>query len=187
MLCEKPSWAHAMLTRMNQGTFDPGVLSSSNLAAIRSQQDSRLSSLLTSYQQKHSADPVQQAAQQLFETGKVAFNLSCAPCHEESGEGRIGLAPSLVGSQWLERGEDFLVRIILHGKVNPGRGFVMPPWRHLEDGQLAAILTYVRREFGNQNATVAPAKVAEVRSATADRQNPWTDDELKRLTVKSPL
>lgn len=187
MLSEKPTWAHAMLTRMNQGTFDPGVLSSSNVATIRSHKDPRIPSLLTSYQQKHSADPAQQAAQRLFETGKVAYNLSCAPCHEENGEGRIGLAPSLVGSPWLEHGEDLLVRIVLHGKVNPGRGFVMPPWRHLEDNQVASILTYVRREFGNQNASVAPAKVAEIRSATADRQMPWTDDELKRLPEKSAL
>lgn len=183
MLSEKPAWAQAMLHRMNQGTFDPGVLSSINVAAIRGHNDPRITSLLVSYQQKRADDPAQQLAQQLFDAGKVAYNLSCAPCHEENGEGKIGLAPSLVGSPWLGRGEEFLVRILLHGKVNPGRGFVMPPWRHLEDGQLAAILTYVRREFGNQTATVAPAKIAEIRAATSERLAPWTDEELKRLPV----
>jgi mono/diheme cytochrome c family protein len=183
MLSEKPKWAMAMLQKVTQGSFNPGVLSSANVATIRGHHDPRLTSLLTSYQQQRSEDPVQRAAQQLFEAGKVAFNLSCAACHEESGEGRIGLAPSLVGSRWLQRGDDLLVRILLHGKENPGRGFVMPPWRQLEDNQIAAILTYVRREFGNQPDAVSSQTVAGIRAATTDRQKAWTDAELDRLAA----
>jgi mono/diheme cytochrome c family protein len=57
----------------------------------------------------------------------------------------------------------------------------MPPLKHLDDGQIAAAITYVRREFGNQSGMVTPAKVAEIRAATAARQNPWTDPELVSL------
>jgi len=119
MLSEKPAWAAAMLQRMNAGTFSPGVLSSANVALIRGHADSRLSSLLTSYRQKHSDDPAQRAAQQQFETGRKSFNLTCAPCHQESGEGLAMLAPPLIGSRWLQQGDDALVRIVLHGKENP--------------------------------------------------------------------
>jgi putative membrane-bound dehydrogenase-like protein len=181
MLSEKPVWAAAMLQKMNQGVFNPGVLASSNVALIRSHKDPRLGSLLTSYQQKHSDDPAQQAAQKLFEAGKVAYNLTCAPCHQESGGGLVGLAPALVGSRWLQQGEDALVRIVLHGKENSNRGLVMPPWRQLEDNQIAATLTYVRREFGNQATIVSPEKVAAVRQATNDRQKAWSDAELDAL------
>jgi mono/diheme cytochrome c family protein len=140
----------------------------------------RLAALRTSVLSVHiSADPAQRAIELAYEAGKTAFSLSCAPCHQDSGEGRPGLAPALVGSPWLQRSEDALVRILLHGKENPGRGFVMPPWRHLEDPQLAAVLTYVKREFGNQSTPVAPATVARVRAATADRTRPWTDPELE--------
>ncbi|MEI6465683.1 MAG: PVC-type heme-binding CxxCH protein [Verrucomicrobiota bacterium] len=178
MLSEKPVWAAAMLQRMNLGTFNPGVLSSANIATIRAHKDSRLSSLLTSYQQKNSDNPAQQSAQKQFEAGKMAFNLTCAPCHQESGQGLAMLAPSLIGSRWLQQGEDALVRIVLHGKENPGRGLIMPPWRQLDDGQIASILTYVRREFGNQAVSVEPAKVAAVRAATTERQKAWSDAEL---------
>lgn len=181
MLSEKPAWAAAMLQRMNAGTFSPGVLSSANVALIRGHADSRLSSLLTSYRQKHSDDPAQRAAQQQFETGRTSFNLTCAPCHQESGEGLAMLAPPLIGSRWLQQGDDALVRIVLHGKENPGRGLVMPPWRQLDDDQIAAILTYVRREFGNQAVTVEPPTVAAVRAATSERQNAWSDAELDRI------
>lgn len=181
MLSEKPRWAQAMLARMNAGTFNPGVLSSANLAAIRAHKDPRLVSLLTSYQQKHSEDPAQRAAQSAFEAGKVAFNLTCAPCHLESGAGLAMLAPALGGSRWLQVDDAVLARIILHGKENPGRGLVMPPWRQFDDAQIAAILTYVRREFGGQAAVVAPAKIAEVRAATTARQKAWTDAELEAL------
>ncbi len=179
LLCERSAWAIALLERVQLGQFDPGAFSSANLAALRAHPDARLAALRTSVLSVHSADPAQRAIELAYEAGKTAFSLSCAPCHQDSGEGRPGLAPALVGSPWLQRSEDALVRILLHGKENPGRGFVMPPWRHLEDPQLAAVLTYVKREFGNQNSPVAPATVARVRAATADRTRPWTDPELE--------
>ena len=77
------------------------------------------------------------------------------------------------------------MRILLHGKENPGRGLIMPPWRHLDDQQIAAIVTYLRREFGNQPASVDPATVGEVRAATEARQKPWTDAELEKLPPKT--
>ena len=103
MLSEKPAWAFAMLQRMNQGTFNPGVLSSGNVALLRGSKDQRITSALTSYEQRHSDDPVQRRAQQLFETGRTAYNLTCAPCHQESGGGLMALAPPLVGSRWLQQ------------------------------------------------------------------------------------
>lgn len=181
MLSENPGWAVAMLQKMNQGSFDPGVLSTPNLALLRGHKDPRIGSLLTSYTQRKSDDPAQRLALQLFETGKTAYALSCAPCHQENGGGMIGLAPALVGSRFLQQSDDSLIRIILAGKENPGRGLIMPPWRHLDDTQVAGVLTYVRREFGNQAAAVDPARVATIRAATADRQKPWTDAELDAL------
>jgi mono/diheme cytochrome c family protein len=179
MLSERPSWAGVMLQRMIAGSFNPGALSSANAALIRAHADPRLDSLLTSYQQRNSEDPAQQTAQRLFESGRAAYNLTCAPCHQESGGGLAMLAPALVGSPWLQRGDEALVRIILHGKENPGRGLVMPPWPQLDDTQVAAILTYVGREFGSQPAAVAPERVAAIRSATTQRSRPWTDLELE--------
>ena len=54
----------------------------------------------------------------------------------------------------------------------------------MNDGQIAAILTYVRREFGNQPVTVSAAQVAAIRAATSDRQIAWSDAELD--AVRAP-
>lgn len=128
-------------------------------------------------------DPSRREAQRLFETGRVGFNLSCAPCHQESGEGRAGLAPALVGSRWVTASDEPLISLVLHGKENPGRGLVMPPWRHLEDSQISAILTYVRREFGNRDVVVRADSVATIRAATHGRTKAWTDPELEAIAV----
>jgi mono/diheme cytochrome c family protein len=74
-----------------------------------------------------------------------------------------------------------LVNIILHGTENPGRGLVMPPWRQLDDAQVAAILTYARREFGNDARAVSPGRVKEIRAAGGTRDRPWSDRELEAL------
>ncbi len=75
-----------------------------------------------------------------------------------------------------------MVRIVLNGKENPGLRMVMPSLKHLDDDQISSILTYVRREFGNQSGMVTHSRVAEIRSATADREKSWTDKELASLT-----
>lgn len=51
----------------------------------------------------------------------------------------------------------------------------------LDDGQIAAVLTYVRREWGEAAPPVEPAVVTAVRAATKDRTQPWTEKELLRI------
>jgi hypothetical protein len=43
------------------------------------------------------------------------------------------------------------------------------------------VLTYIRREWGQAGAAVAPATVQAIRAASADRTRPWTDQELREL------
>jgi mono/diheme cytochrome c family protein len=71
------------------------------------------------------------------------------------------------------------VRIVLHGKAGVGS---MPPLGPvLNDEQIAAALTLVRREWDNDAGAVAPALVASVRAGTASRTRPWTTAELTAL------
>lgn len=182
LLCASPEWAGELVRAIQEGHFDAGNLSSEAQGALRRQPHPRVAAWIRAGADLSATkDPSRRAAQQLFETGRVGFNLSCAPCHQESGEGRTGLAPALVGSRWVAGPDEALVRIVLHGKENPGRGLVMPPWRHLEDSQLAAILTYVRREFGNRDVVVRAESVATIRGATNARTKAWTDPELEGL------
>ena len=48
----------------------------------------------------------------------------------------------------------------------------------MDDAQIASLLTYIRRAWGNEAQPVELSTVREVRSATANRQKPWTEEEL---------
>jgi mono/diheme cytochrome c family protein len=55
----------------------------------------------------------------------------------------------------------------------------MPPvGGSMTDEQIAAVLTYVRRSWGNSALPITPAAVQEVRGATAGRSRAWTEAEL---------
>jgi mono/diheme cytochrome c family protein len=59
---------------------------------------------------------------------------------------------------------------------------LMPPLGSgLSDEQVAAVLTYIRREWGHAASPVDPGLVAQTRRDTAGRTRPWTNDELARM------
>ena len=115
-----------------------------------------------------------------FEQGKVQFAGLCAACHQPNGQGLAGLAPSLVYSRWVLGDPRILARIVLNGKVQ--ENLVMPPWKAaLDDANIAAVLTFVRRSWGHDSDPVAPAVVAEARRATASREEPFSEADLQEL------
>ena len=95
LLCEEPARALATLEAVNRGEFDPGAFSSANLALLRGHSDPRIRAELERHLAVRAGDAASQGAQRLFETGRVAYSLTCAPCHQEAGEGRVGLAAGL--------------------------------------------------------------------------------------------
>lgn len=119
--------------------------------------------------------PLSDLEQDRFEKGAELYLVSCAACHGEDGRARSREGVPLVGSRWATGREDPLIRIILHGKENDG---LMPPMRQLSDEQIAAILTFVRRSWGNEASAISPGEVEEVRGRTASRRRPWTEEEL---------
>ena len=58
----------------------------------------------------------------------------------------------------------------------------MPPvGATLDDGQIADVLTYIRREWGQGAEPIDAAAVAAIRAATSERKRPWTEAELNAL------
>jgi len=51
----------------------------------------------------------------------------------------------------------------------------------MTDEQIADVLTYVRRAWGQNAAPVAPAAVTTVRGQVTGRTRPWTNDELQKI------
>lgn len=126
-------------------------------------------------------------AQALFELGKELYQFTCASCHQLHGNGQEGLAPPLRGSAWVNGSEDRLVRIVLNGVRGPLRvqdkvfAQDMPALGVLEDEQIAALLTYVRREWGHAAAPVTPSTVKRIRADTRERLEAWTAEELLKV------
>ena len=117
------------------------------------------------------------AEQQLFAAGERQYATQCAACHQANGMGLAGIAKPLVGSTWVEGNATALIRIVLHGKegdlgLMPGVGAA------LSDDAVAAVLTYIRRSWGNEADPVTPGAVLEVRGSTMGRNRPWAEDEL---------
>ena len=51
----------------------------------------------------------------------------------------------------------------------------------LTDEQIAAALTYIRREWGHGASAVDVQTVRDVRTLSTGRTRPWTADELLRV------
>jgi mono/diheme cytochrome c family protein len=73
--------------------------------------------------------------------------------------------------------------VLLQGKEGP-IGLMPPVGSTLDDLQIAAVLTYVRREWGQSGTPLTPSIVADTRRATASRTRPWTHDELTAMVGK---
>jgi mono/diheme cytochrome c family protein len=104
--------------------------------------------------------------------GKQIYGAKCAACHQASGMGVSGVFPPLAGAEWVLGDEKVLVSILLHGvqgelvvKGNTYNG-VMPAFGNLPDEEIAAVLTYVRSEWGNQAPAITAATVQSQREAT---------------------
>jgi mono/diheme cytochrome c family protein len=107
--------------------------------------------------------------------GKQLYGAKCAACHQASGMGVAGVFPPLAGAEWVVGDEKVLASILLHGvqgelvvKGNTYNG-VMPAFGTLPDEEIAAVLTYIRSEWGNQAPPITAATVMAQREATKDQ------------------
>jgi mono/diheme cytochrome c family protein len=131
------------------------------------------------------ADPVAQ--------GKKLFNSAgaCYTCHQAAGLGVPGVYPPLAGSEWVQGPQERVVRILLYGlngsvsvKGATFNAAPMPAFGasgfNWTDEKIAAVLTYVRQEWGNKAPPISPDTVAAVRAKVGDHKA-WTQDELLKV------
>jgi mono/diheme cytochrome c family protein len=119
--------------------------------------------------------------QKRFEAGEQVYKTICEACHQPDGRGREKLGASLVGSDFVQAADPGVAaRILINGKE--GQVGLMPPLgASLTDDQVAAVLTYIRRSWGQAASPVTPSSVTGVRAQTGGRTRPWTNDELQQL------
>jgi mono/diheme cytochrome c family protein len=132
-------------------------------------------------------EPLTPQQQARFEAGRKIFSVTCAACHNIDGRGRSGLAPPLLDSEWVLGPDTRLGRIVLHGVRGPitvaggTYNLEMPALPTLNDEDIAAVLTYVRREWDHTAPAVEPESIARIRREDANRSGAWTERELLRI------
>lgn len=133
--------------------------------------------------------PPEQAAGGIAKVdGKQVFGTKCAACHQATGLGVAAVFPPLAGAEWVIGDEKVLVNILLHGingeiEVKGGKyNGAMPAFNSLSDDELAAVLSYIRSDWGNLAAEVKTGTVKALREATKGRTTPFKGgQELKSL------
>jgi mono/diheme cytochrome c family protein len=125
--------------------------------------------------------------------GKALFSANCITCHQATGLGVPGQYPPLAGSE-VELGDatNHLIAIVLKGLQGPvvvaGKPFnnAMQAWEaQYTDQQMAAILTYVRSDWGNNAAPVTADMVKEIRAEFKDRKDQWTWPEIEKMPPRN--
>ena len=124
--------------------------------------------------------------------GKALFSANCITCHQATGLGLPGQYPPLVGSEYvLGDASNRLIAIVLKGLQGPvtvkGQSFnnSMQAWEgQYTDAQLAAILTYVRSDWGNSAAPIPAEAVKQMREELKDHKDQWTMAELMKIPGK---
>lgn len=137
------------------------------------------------------ANPLSEADQKLFASGRQLYLSTCSGCHGTDGAGMARFAPPLIGSDWVLGDGKRLALILLHGMEGPvdvaGKVYnapdilpVMPAHSTMDDASITAILMYIRNEWGNQAGPINKRVVGTTRITSQGRVMPWTAKELNK-------
>ncbi len=131
-----------------------------------------------------------------LQLGTKIFKENCQVCHMPNGVGQPGAVPALAGSEWVdgpEFNEKRLVGIVVKGLKGPvsvkGVNFnsQMQSWEPLGPKKIAAVLTFVRQEWGNKGGEIAEAQVVAAKKEFSDHSAQWTIEEIKQIPLDAKL
>src|SRR5271165_15614 len=112
------------------------------------------------------------APETLYTTrGGLAYDQSCASCHQRDGRGAPGVFPPLAGNESvLSADPTSVIHVVLTGWTeattqHSKHAFTMPDYSQLTDSELAEILTFVRTNWGNKGAAVTAPQIKDQRDA----------------------
>jgi mono/diheme cytochrome c family protein len=105
-----------------------------------------------------------------MDDGEVVYTVHCGTCHLPDGGGDPTLGVSLQHNPIVQADDpSSLINVILYGPDLPPPPFsvsrtrMKPFGRRLSDDDIAAVATYLRRNFGNQAGAVSASQVARQR------------------------
>lgn len=129
---------------------------------------------LKSLPARHEEPKPQGLSRQAIERGEGLFTDNCAACHMHDGNGIRDFIPALAGSSAIQaRQPSTVVRVVLQGAQVPAKpgqhGYIAMPafGRKLDDGEVGAVVTYIRNAWGNRGSPVDAGDVVKERKALA--------------------
>lgn len=99
--------------------------------------------------------------------GRDVYEASCVGCHQAGGRGVEGIFPSLRDNELIQGPPEALLIVVLEGRsAMPGFG------ESLSNQEIAAVLSYLRTNWGNDAERIPKDEIAEIRKhlSTADPQ-----------------
>ncbi len=125
--------------------------------------------------------------------GRKQYLNICAGCHGNDGKGLNRFGPPLRNSEWVLGSEKRLALLLIHGMQGPvtvaGKEYgapdilpEMPSFSVFDDGKIAAIMTYIRNEWGHKADPVSGRTVAGYRVRGQGKMTPWTAEELMEVS-----
>lgn len=126
--------------------------------------------------------------------GRQLYTAHCQACHQASGQGLPGVFPPLAGSEWVTGDPQVLAQIVLHGMTGPievratAYQGAMPAFgAQLGNAEIAAVLSFVRSEWGNRAGAIHPADIETGRASFPERRLPWNgQQELMQAAGSKP-
>ncbi len=120
--------------------------------------------------------PSANAAADTMQHGSAIYADECSACHAPHGEGIAGLFPSIAQAPSIQsRAPTSLIRVVLQGAKSAGTDAAptapaMPAFGWMmTDAQVAAVVTYIRNNWGNSASSVTAGEVRSERASLAKR------------------
>lgn len=121
---------------------------------------------------------------------KVYKGKGCVACHQGNGLGTPGVYPPLAGSEWVLGSTERLAALVAYGLAGPltvkGQQYgaaIMPAHAPpiLTPKEFAAVLTYIRQEWGNTGSEISIEAATAFLGCTKGRTAMYTEGELKTI------
>lgn len=100
----------------------------------------------------------------------------CMSCHQADGGGVPRMTPPLANTSYVTGDKKRLINILLNGlnepiTVNDEEYYnPMASFAFLSDSQIAAVLSYIRTNFGNKSTLITSQEVSLVRKQAAAKK-----------------
>lgn len=130
-----------------------------------------------------------------FPKGIAIYNSVCQTCHGADGNGIKSLAPPLNKSEWVIGDKNKLAAIVLYGLTGPVKvsnkiykapeiNGEMPGIgnnKAYADEDIAQVLSFIRKSWGNNADKVKPEEVGAIRKKFGGRQKAFVIDEINKV------